>query len=52
MVSASINRALAQAARVDPPAPDALGLLIAFGTGVACEMALVRWRSAPDAVCV
>jgi alkylresorcinol/alkylpyrone synthase len=52
MVSASIYRALAQAARVDPPAPDALGLLIAFGTGVACEMALVRWRSAPDAVCV
>jgi alkylresorcinol/alkylpyrone synthase len=51
MVSASIYRALAELARCEPPESGALGMLLAFGTGVACEMTLVRWRSAPDVFC-
>jgi hypothetical protein len=32
------------------PSPDAVGAMLAFGTGVACEAAFLRWRSAPDVV--
>ena len=47
MVSASIYRALAELVRGDPPRDEELGMLLAFGTGVACEMTLVRWGSGP-----
>jgi alkylresorcinol/alkylpyrone synthase len=50
MVSASVYRALAGLARHDEPADGDAGLLLAFGTGVACEMALVRWRAGADVV--
>jgi alkylresorcinol/alkylpyrone synthase len=50
MISASIFRALGELMRQAPPRDGDLGMLIAFGTGVACEMALVRWRSSPDVV--
>ena len=49
MVSASIYRVLAALARRGP-ARDATGAMLAFGTGVACEAAFLRWRSAPDVV--
>jgi alkylresorcinol/alkylpyrone synthase len=50
MVSASIYRAIAEQTRHAPPREGDLGMLVAFGTGVACEMALLRWRSAPEVV--
>ena len=50
MVSASIYRALAELSRAGSPRHGELGMLLAFGTGVACEMALLRWRSAPAVV--
>jgi alkylresorcinol/alkylpyrone synthase len=50
MISASIYRGLAELIR-EPPRDGDLGILLAFGTGVACEMALLRWRSAPNVVC-
>jgi alkylresorcinol/alkylpyrone synthase len=48
MVSASIYRAFAALARDHTPADGDVGLLVAFGTGVACEMALVRWRAGTE----
>jgi alkylresorcinol/alkylpyrone synthase len=47
MVSASVYRALALLAEDTPPRAGDIGLLIAFGTGVSCEMALARWHDAP-----
>lgn len=47
MVSASVYRALAILAEDTPPRTGDTGLLIAFGTGVSCEMALARWHDAP-----
>ena len=32
------------------PSADDVGAMLAFGTGVACEAAFLRWRSAPDVV--
>jgi predicted naringenin-chalcone synthase len=49
MVSASIYRALIELCRDMRPADGDVGLLIAFGTGVACEMTLTRWRPDLDA---
>jgi alkylresorcinol/alkylpyrone synthase len=51
MVSASIYRALAELVRLGEPERGDVGPLLAFGTGVACEMALLRWKSAPDVAC-
>jgi alkylresorcinol/alkylpyrone synthase len=47
MVSASVYRVFAELSRSGPPEPGDVGILLAFGTGVACEMALLRWHSAP-----
>lgn len=47
MVSASVYRALATFTMSGKARPDDLGMLLAFGTGVACEMVMLRWRSAP-----
>lgn len=43
--SASVLHVLA-ATLDDAPAPGSIGVLLAFGPGVACEMVLIRW---PDA---
>lgn len=52
MISATIYRVFVELAQDDdPPKAGELGLMIAFGIGVACEMALLRWRSAPTVVC-
>jgi alkylresorcinol/alkylpyrone synthase len=48
MVSASAYRAIAELTRQHPPRAGELGMLIAFGIGVACEMALLRWHSPPN----
>jgi alkylresorcinol/alkylpyrone synthase len=48
MISASVYRALSHVSRHEPPRPGDLGTMLAFGTGLACEMALLRWGSAPD----
>jgi alkylresorcinol/alkylpyrone synthase len=51
MIAASIYRVFVEfAGDDDPPKTGELGLVIAFGIGVACEMALLRWRSAPTVV--
>jgi alkylresorcinol/alkylpyrone synthase len=50
MVSASVYRAMAELTRLDPPSSADVGLLLAFGTGVACEMALLRWHAEPKVV--
>ena len=47
MVSASIYRVLAALAR-RAPAHDDVGAMLAFGTGLACEAAFLRWDAAPD----
>jgi alkylresorcinol/alkylpyrone synthase len=47
MVSASIYRALTYLSGDHAPSPGDPGIVLAFGTGVACELLLVRWRSAP-----
>jgi len=48
MVSASVFFALAETARTSALAAGDTGALLAFGTGVSCEMALLRWDQAPD----
>lgn len=45
MVSASIFRALAEVGRARTVDDGDAGMLLAFGTGVACELAAIRWRS-------
>ena len=46
MLSYRVLAALARRA----PSRDAVGAMLAFGTGVACEAAFLRWRAAPDVV--
>src|SRR5262249_35098263 len=48
MVSASVFRALSHLSRREPPRSGDVGAMIAFGTGLACEMALLRWTDSPD----
>jgi alkylresorcinol/alkylpyrone synthase len=51
MIAATIYRVFVEFAEDEnPPKPGELGLVIAFGIGVACEMALLRWCSAPTVV--
>lgn len=51
MVSASVYRVLAELSRHESPRRGDRGMLLAFGTGVACELALMRWTSAPVVAC-
>lgn len=48
MISASVFFALAETARTHSPREGDLGALLAFGTGLACEMALLRWDRPPE----
>jgi 3-oxoacyl-[acyl-carrier-protein] synthase III len=48
MVSASVFRAFAHLAASERTREGDVGMFLAFGTGVACEMALLRWDSPPD----
>jgi len=48
MISASIFFALSEVARTHAPQQSDVGALLAFGTGVSCEMALLRWCQAPE----
>jgi alkylresorcinol/alkylpyrone synthase len=50
MVSASVFRALSHLSRREPPRSGDLGAMIAFGTGLACEMALLRWTDSPGVI--
>ena len=45
MVSASIYRGITELANGSRPSDGDLGILVAFGTGVTCEVALLRWHS-------
>jgi predicted naringenin-chalcone synthase len=45
MVSASVYRALAEVPRVGGATDGDVGMMVAFGTGVACELAALRWHS-------
>jgi alkylresorcinol/alkylpyrone synthase len=51
MLSASIFSALSDVARSRVPLDGDVGALVAFGTGVSCEMALLRWHGAPQLAC-
>jgi alkylresorcinol/alkylpyrone synthase len=48
MVSASVYRAFAHIAESGRRSEGDVGMFLAFGTGVACEMVLLRWDSTPD----
>jgi alkylresorcinol/alkylpyrone synthase len=48
MVSASIYRAFVRLVESGRPRSGDVGMLLAFGTGVACEMILLRWSSLPN----
>lgn len=50
MVSASVFRALAHHEAAGPAPQGASGLLVAFGTGVACELARLEWTGVPAVV--
>ncbi|MCW5891727.1 MAG: hypothetical protein KIT14_14420 [bacterium] len=45
MVSASVFRALAEVDRTGTAREGDVGMMLAFGTGVACELAAIRWHS-------
>ena len=42
MSAATVLFILAEIARTTPPGPDDLGLAVAFGPGVTCELVLLR----------
>jgi len=48
MVSASVYRAFVHFAQSSRAQEGDLGMFLAFGTGVACEMILLHWISPPD----
>jgi predicted naringenin-chalcone synthase len=45
MSAATVLFILQEIARTAPPGPDDLGLAIAFGPGVSCELVLLRGRA-------